>query len=69
MFILRYTDEEVIASVKNYMEKYPNANRYTIITNALSSEDRIRKLEKEGKVTLPKAIPRGNAWRKFNYAR
>ena len=64
-----YSDEEVVKSIMEYITKYPNANRYNVIKNSLSSEKRIRDLEKRGIIKLPKAQPIGHAWGKnFIYA-
>ena len=53
------TDEQVIQSALDYMEKYPNASRYNVIKNTIGNEKRIRDLEKLGLVKLPKALPKG----------
>jgi predicted glycosyltransferase len=60
----RFTDEQVVANIVEYMNKFPNASRYTVIKNCISSEERIRKLEKQGKVVLPKPQKRGEMWRR-----
>lgn len=68
MFILRtyrrLTDQEVINSAIEYMTRFPNASRYQVVKNTLGNESRIRDLEKQGLVKLPKPQVRGEAWRK-----
>lgn len=60
----RFTDEQVIANVVEYMNKFPNASRYTVLKNCISSESRIRDLEKQGKLVLPKPQKQGDTWRR-----
>ena len=65
------TDEEFIALVKAYMEKYPNASRNKIVLHSTGNPTRVRELEKRGLITLPKALPSGSKsdWAKyFKYA-
>jgi hypothetical protein len=52
-------DEEIIASINEYMRIHPDANRTKIIINAKGQQERIRKLIREGKVTLPKPLRSG----------
>lgn len=54
------TDEQLIEMVAQYIEKYPNATRNQIVLNATGSAERVRKLAKEGLITLPKALPKGS---------
>jgi hypothetical protein len=61
------TDEELIATVNQYMEAHPNANRNHIILHAHGNHQRIRELDKKGLISLPKAQPRGGVWRKYFY--
>jgi uncharacterized protein YtpQ (UPF0354 family) len=61
------TDEQVIQSALDYMEKYPNASRYNVIKNTIGNEKRIRDLEKLGLVKLPKPLPKGGVWGKYFY--
>jgi hypothetical protein len=63
----RKTDQELIAIVNKYMEKYPNANRNHIILHAHGSHQRIRELDKKGLISLPKALPKGSNsnWNKY----
>jgi hypothetical protein len=61
------TDEELIAIVNQYMEDYPNAGRNHIILHANGNHKRIRELDKQGLISLPKAQPRGGVWRKYFY--
>ena len=61
------TDEELIAIVNQYMEDHPNAGRNNIILHANGSHKRIRELDKQGLISLPKAQPRGGVWRKYFY--
>lgn len=61
------TDEELIAIVNKYMEDHPNAGRNQVILNSHGSHQRIRDLDKQGLITLPKAQPRGGTWRKYFY--
>ena len=73
MFVLmvsdykKKTDEELIAIVNQYMEDHPNAGRNHIILHANGSHKRIRELDKQGLISLPKAQPRGGVWRKYFY--
>ena len=61
------TDEELIAIVNQYMEDHPNAGRNHIILHANGSHKRIRELDKQGLISLPKAQPRGGVWREYFY--
>jgi hypothetical protein len=61
------TDEELIAIVNQYMEDHPNAGRNHIILHAHGNHQRIRELDKQGLISLPKAQPRGGTWRKYFY--
>jgi rRNA pseudouridine-1189 N-methylase Emg1 (Nep1/Mra1 family) len=63
------TDEELIAIVNKYMEDHPNATRNTIILNAAGNHARVRNLDKQGLIKLPKALPRGtgSSWGKYFY--
>jgi hypothetical protein len=63
------TDEELIALVNQYMEKYPDAPRNKIILNSTGSQGRVRDLDKRGLIKLPKALPRGtgSSWGKYFY--
>jgi len=60
LMINKKTDEQLIEAVNQYMEKYPNATRNQIILHATGSAERVRKLDKEGKIKLPKALPKGS---------
>lgn len=65
------TDEEFIALVKAYMEKYPNASRNKIVLHSTGNPSRVRELEKQGLITLPAPLPSGSKsdWAKhFKYA-
>ena len=53
------TDEELIEAVNQYMEKYPKATRNQIVLHATGNAERVRKLAKENKIKLPKALPKG----------
>ena len=55
----KITDEEMIAAINEYMRIHPDANRTKIIIKAKGQQERIRKLIKEGKVTLPAPLRRG----------
>ncbi len=55
----KITDEEIIAAINEYMRIHPDANRTKIIINAKCQQERIRKLIKEGKVTLPTPLRSG----------
>ena len=55
----KITDEEMIAAINEYMRIHPEANRTKIIIKAKGPQERIRKLIKEGKVTLPAPLHRG----------
>jgi proline dehydrogenase len=61
------TDEELIAIVNQYMEDHPNAGRNHIILHAHGNHQRIRELDKQGLISLPKAQPKGGTWRKYFY--
>jgi hypothetical protein len=58
----RISDEELIAKINAYLEKYPNASRSKLMSNIGSSHDRIVGLEKEGKIILPTKRTSTNAW-------
>jgi len=58
--INKKTDEQLIEAVNQYMEKYPNATRNQIILHATGSAERVRKLAKDDKIKLPKALPKGS---------
>ena len=65
------TDEEFIALVKAYMEKYPNASRNQIVLHSTGNPSRVRELQKRGLITLPAPLPSGSKsdWAKyFKYA-
>jgi len=53
------TDEELIAIVNQYMQDHPNVGRNHIILHAHGSHQRIRELDKQGLISLPKALPKG----------
>ena len=53
------TDEQLIEEVNQYMEKYPNATRNHIVLHATGSATRVRELDKQGLIKLPKALPKG----------
>ena len=63
------TDEQVIQKVNEYLARFPNAKRNTILTyGGVGSAERLKRLEQEGKITLPKATPmheRNNNWRSY----
>jgi len=61
------TDEELIEAVNQYMEKYPKATRNQIVLHATGNAERVRKLAKENKIKLPKALPKGtnSSWGKY----
>jgi len=61
------TDEELIVIVNKYMEDCPNAGRNQVILNSHGNHQRIRELDKQGLISLPKAQPRGGVWRKYFY--
>ena len=73
MFVLmvsdykKKTDEELIAIVNQYMEDHPNAGRNQVILNSHGSHQRIRELDKQGLISLPKAQPKGGVWSKYFY--
>jgi hypothetical protein len=65
------TDEEMIELVNAYIQKYPNASRNQIILHSTGNSSRVRKLEKQGLITLPTPLPSGSksGWAKhFKYA-
>ena len=53
------TDEQLIEEVNQYMEKYPTATRNHIVLHATGSATRVRELDKQGLIKLPKALPKG----------
>ena len=59
LLMRKITDEEIIAAINEYMRVNPDANRTKIITKAKGPQERIRKLIKEGKVTLPTPLRSG----------
>lgn len=61
------TDEELIAMVNAYMEKYPNASRNKIILNSAGNPSRVRELGKKGLIKLPPPLPAGSKsnWAKY----
>ena len=61
------SDEELIAIVNKYMEEHPNAGRNHVILHSHGNHQRIRELDKQGRISLPKAKPRGDMWRKYFY--
>ena len=65
------TDEQMIELVNEYMQRYPNASRNTVIQHATGNPTRVRELEKRGLITLPAPLPSGSKsdWAKhFKYA-
>jgi hypothetical protein len=65
--ISKKTDEQLIEAVNEYMEKYPNATRNQIVLHATGSAERVRRLDKQGLIKLPKALPKGSNsnWNKY----
>ena len=63
----RKTNEEFIEMINAYREKYPNASRNKIIQHATGNPTRVRELEKQGLITLPKPLPSGSKsdWAKY----
>jgi hypothetical protein len=63
------TDEELIAMVNKYMQDHPTATRNNIILNSSGSQGRVRDLDKQGRIKLPKALPKGtgSSWGKYFY--
>ena len=63
------TDEQVIQKVNEYLTRFPNAKRNTMLKyGGVGSATRLKKLEEAGKITLPKATPmheRNNSWRNY----
>ena len=59
LLMRKITDEEIIAAINEYMRVNPDAYRTKIITKAKGPQERIRKLIKEGKVTLPTPLRSG----------
>jgi hypothetical protein len=57
--INKKTDGQLIEEVNQYMEKYPNATRNHIVLHATGSATRVRELDKQGLIKLPKALPKG----------
>ena len=54
------TDEQIIEAVNQYMEKHPNASRNQIVLYATGNAERVRGLDKQGIIKLPKALPKGS---------
>jgi hypothetical protein len=68
----KVTDEKLIEIVNKYMEEHPNAGRNHVILHAFSNHARVRELDKQGLITLPKPMPTGsnsNWARHFNIDR
>ena len=68
----KVTDEQLIEIVNKYMEEHPNAGRNHVILHAFGNAARIRNLDKQGLITLPKPMPIGsnsNWARHFNIDR
>jgi hypothetical protein len=63
------TDEQLIEAVNQYMEKYPNATRNQVVLHATGNAERVRKLNKQGKIKLPPPLPKGtgSSWGKYFY--
>ena len=62
------SDEELVAIVKEYMERHPNATRNTVILNSHGNHRRVRELDKKGLIKLPPPQKQGDAWRRnFHY--
>ena len=65
----KYTDQEVIDIVNNYMNKYPMASRSKILTySEAAGSKRICELEAKGLIKLPdrrSASRRDNSWKKY----
>jgi hypothetical protein len=59
LLMRKITDEEIIVAINEYMRIHPDANRTKIIIKAKGPQERIRKLLKEGKVTLPTPLRSG----------
>jgi len=55
----KITDEEIITAINEYMRIHPDANRTKIIIKAKGPQERIRKLIKEGRITLPTPLRSG----------
>ena len=62
----KVTDEKLIEIVNKYMEEHPNAGRNHVILHAFSNHARVRELDKQGLITLPKPMPTGS---KSNWVR
>ena len=56
----KVTDEQLIEIVNKYMEEHPNAGRNHVILHAFGNAARIRNLDKQGLITLPKSMPTGS---------
>jgi len=58
------TDEQVIQKVNEYLTRFPNAKRNTMLKyGGVGSAERLKKLEAEGKITLPKGS--NSNWNKY----
>ena len=56
----KVTDEQLIEIVNKYMEEHPTAGRNHVILHAFGNATRIRNLDKQGLITLPKPTPTGS---------
>ena len=68
----KVTNEQLIEIVNKYMEEHPNAGRNHVILHAFGNHVRVRELDKQGLITLPKPMPTGsnsNWARHFNIDR
>ena len=68
----KVTDEQLIEIVNKYMEEHPTVGRNHVILHAFGNAARIRNLDKQGLITLPKPMPTGSnsKWvRHFNIDR
>jgi hypothetical protein len=54
------TDEQIIETVNQYIEKYPNASRNQIVLHATGNGERVRGLAKKGLIKLPPPLPKGS---------
>jgi hypothetical protein len=56
----KVTDEQLIEIVNKYMEEHPTVGRNHVILHAFGNPARIRNLDKQGLITLPKPMPTGS---------
>lgn len=64
---MQITDKQLIDKVNKYMEEHPTAGRNHVILHTSGNHVRVRELDKQGLITLPKPMPKGSKsnWAKY----